>query len=200
MTAEEGEKFAINFINFENLFKKAYITPSEGSDKSLNRLLKAEEYLLTDEATAGIEQRMKDFQMAVYGSLKDDGLDRRYKTSLVLPRNATTIKYRDQGLQLKRFYKSRPFITKILKNNKDLWKHIYDEKTPADFEFDDGFIKAYSEFIGFKLRNLRVAEEIDLADNNSYYRLLCDWIDYATSASDSAYGKGLGPLKTPFQW
>ena len=45
----------------------------------------------------------------------------------IVPECPTIVKCREQGLQLKRFYKARLFINKILKDV---------EGTPDDFEFD----------------------------------------------------------------
>ena len=195
----DAETFKENWKRYNNLAMRCDTKPYYNGFSLNKELARIEERVKTsvDEKNQ-LRDRVKSMMFDIYNS--DNEYDeRKCSVTLKLKAYPETTKYREMFRRLEDFIKCEPFIYEIMDDNRALREHVYGSDEPEDFRFHPYFIKCLKSLIKYKQFWLKRTEEIKSSDNNSYYGLVADGIDYIVETPRSNYATGYGPLTSPFQ-
>ena len=196
MDGESGPIFNKNLEKFDLLFKNAGKNPSSNRD-SLNKLLLKCEKTMTDNERVQLTERVKRFIYLIYGSGGDDA--KYCAPKLNLRSDNQDIKYRELFHRMVSFVKCQPYIESIFNDNPDLLKHVLGSDVADNFKFDEKFISDLQSLIAYRQTWMKLTEEIKSINNNSFFDVLSNSIDFVCESSGTTFAAGSGPLSTPYQ-
>ena len=182
---------------YRDIFSKANTNPNQSTKLSLNKLLKRKSHEMTDDEYEQMKGQIERGERNMWGNVKTFNQDGNYSKSLELKNQPEDTRYRESARRLANFHKSKIFIEEILKDNEDLRYFI--TKSYDDFVFDEKFVLAFSEFIGYKCHNMKETEAIDTSDTTAFMAIFIEGLQYCFSTPESKYENGMGVLYSPLQ-
>ena len=194
-----GHRFADNWQRYRNLFMKSDTKPSQNRLTLNKRLLQLQDRVKwSDGESEELRVRVKNLLHIIYGRVNDEDL-KYCSISLKLKSYPEKTKYRELFRKLMDFTKCLPFIYEIMDEDPIMRQHIYGSDEPVNFRFDDFFIQSMQRLIQFKQHWLKETEQVKSTDNNYFYEIFADAVDYILATPRSQYAIGSGPLSDPFQ-
>ena len=195
-----ADLFAENWKRYNNLAMKSDTKPSY-KGATLNKcLLRIQDRLKKSEVeTNQLRDRIKHMMFEIYDDVNEENL-KKCQPTLKLKSYPEATKQREMFRRLEDFTKCEPYLYEIMDDDPALRQHVYGSAEPADFRFDPYFIKCLKGVIKFKQRWLVRTEQVKMSDNNYYFDVVGDSIDFIVNTPGSIYATdGYGPMSSPFQ-